>query len=188
MKLKEIAEKIDKSPENEDRWVDLEEIANELGIFKYIPDPENCRLKAYWIGNWYCTDSWVGYRMYFFDDEPVAVSTQDGRKSNESFEWFGPEAVKKVRNYILSLLDEEDPHVTYGDLEQDIGDHYSIAFNANVLDWSKGRYNGQPFKMLKRIKETPDYGIDTTVVIELPDGSAKVVNVRDIEFMFHVNQ
>lgn len=119
-------------------------------------------------------------------DEPVAVSTQDGRKCSEDFEWFGPEAVKKVKNYILSLIGEDDPHVKYGDLEQDIGDHYSIEFNAQVLDWSKAKYNGQPFKMLSRVKETPDYGIDTNVVIELPDGSAKVVNVRDIEFMFHV--
>ena len=185
MKLKEIAERIDKSPENEDRWFDIDAIAYDLGINHHI-DVEQTRLRAYWIGNWYCTDSWVGFRMYFFDDKPVAVSTQTGRKSNEEFEWFGPDAVKAVREYLLSLIDEEQTVITYGDLEQDIGECYKLRYNDEVLDWKKARYEGVPFDLIEKIKEKPDYGIDTKIKIKLPDGSEKIVNVHDLDFLFHV--
>lgn len=184
MKLKEIAERIDKSPENEDQWFGIDAIAYDLGINQHI-DVEQTRLRAYWIGNWYCTDSWVGFRMYFLDDKPVAVSTQTGRKCNEEFEWFGPDAVKTVREFLLSLVAEEQT-VTYGDLEQDIGEFYKVRFNAEVLDWKKARYQGLSFKLLEKIKEKPDYGIDTKIKINLPDGSEKIIDVHDLDFPFHI--
>ena len=186
MTLKEIAEKIDKSKKNEE-YVDLEKVAYEFEIYDHrIADVEQERLKAYWIGCWYCTDAWVGFRMYFLDDKPVAVSTQGGRKSDEEFEWFGADTVKTVREYILSLVAEKPVNVVISDIDNDIGDGYGIGFNCEVLDWTKARYNGEPFEHIERIKETPDYGIDTKNKIRLPNGEEKIVDIREMTFAFNL--
>lgn len=66
MKILEIANRIDKSEKNED-WISTEDIGNELEMS--VPHVEQDRLKCYWIANWYCTDTWVGLRMYFLDDQ-----------------------------------------------------------------------------------------------------------------------
>lgn len=102
MKLIDIANKIDKSKKNESH-INITDFDSEFNINLdyYI---EQDRLKAYYIGNWYCTDSYVGCRMYFFDDEPVAISFQQGRKFDEEFRWFSKDNALKVRDYLLSLM------------------------------------------------------------------------------------
>ena len=164
MKLIEIANKIDKSERNES-YIDLSEIAEMFGLslWGYV---EQDRLKAYHLGPWYCTDSWVGSRLYFFDDEFVAYSFQEGRKCDEKFKWVSKEAVDKVKNFILTFISKEDDWcISYCDINEDIGDSYKIGFNTQVLDWSKGRYQGSSFDMIERVKEKPDYDIDKEVKI-----------------------
>ena len=98
MKIIEIANKIDKSKKNEE-FVETDQFSDEFGYeFDWV---EQDRLKSYWIGNWYCTDSYVGFKMYFLNDVPVAVSSQSGRKSEEKFEWFSEELALRVRDYLI---------------------------------------------------------------------------------------
>ena len=79
MKLKEVIEKIDKSKANE-HWVDLQKIASEVGINDYVYDSEE-RIKSYFYISWLCTDTHVGAKIYFLDDEAVCVSYQSARKA-----------------------------------------------------------------------------------------------------------
>lgn len=185
MKLIDIAKNIDKSEKNES-YVDLEVLQRELDLPVY-GYAEQDRLKAFWVDNWYCTDSWVGGRMYFFDDEPVAYSYQQGRKCYENFAWFSQEAAEKVRDFVRDLMKEE-LRVRICDINEDIGDSYKISFNSEVLDWSMARLKGQPIEFIERVRETPDYGIDSNVKIRVPDtGEVLVIDVKDLDFLFHVN-
>lgn len=189
MKLIDIANKINKSKENED-WVDISVIGEEFGLNIYsYGNNEKDRLKSYWIGNWYCTDSWVGYKMYFFDGEPVGISSQIGRKCNEEFEWFSNELALKVMNYIISLSVDE---ISFSlcDINDDIGDGYKISFNANILSHHKNNVslNGEPVRIIERIRETPDYGIDQILKVKLSNGDFIDVNIEKLDFNFHINE
>jgi hypothetical protein len=184
MRLIDIANRIDKSKENED-WVDIEELGNEFDVD--VPYTEQNRIKCYWIGNWYCTDSYVGYRMYFLDDEPVAFSTQLGRKSDENFKWFNIESAKKVREYLISLINpvNEELNLAVWDINEEVGESFKIEFNAQILSKDRIKLNGEKVEILERIKNKP-YGIDTELKIKLQNGDEKHVDIRDLDFGYHV--
>lgn len=184
MKIIDIAKKIDKSSQNED-WIDTTVIGDELGVD--IPYVEQDRLKCYWVGNWCCTDTYVGYRMYFFDDEPIAFSVQNARKSDENFHWFSQELTVKVRDYLLTLIIEEenDLHVAICDINQDLGDNFKIDFNGQIITKDKVTLNDEKVEILERIKNEP-YGIDTELKVKLLNGEEKHVNIQDLDFGYHV--
>lgn len=186
MKLIDIARQIDKSDRNKD-WIDISEIGREfnLDVYDYISQD---RLQAYWIGNWCCTDTLVGYKMYFLDDEPVGVSVQKARKSDEEFEWFSKELAMRLRDYILSLMVEKDEELTFSicDINDDIGDGFRIQYNGNIVNPNKATLNNEPVTILERIKETPDWGIDQRLKIQLATGEVKEVDIRDLKFRFNL--
>ena len=185
MKLIDIVKRIDKSKGNES-YIDIVELGEELNVeCGYV---EQDKVKAYWIGNWYCTDSYVGYRMYFLDDEPVAVSSQIGRKYDETFEWFSKELALKVRDYLISIMSDitEEISLKLCNINDDIGDSYKISFNSEILNPEKATYNGEPIKILERIKENPDWGIDQQLKIELPDNEQKIIDINEIDFKFNL--
>ena len=184
MKLIDIAKRIDKSKENES-YIDIVELGEELNVeCGYV---EQDRVRAYWIGNWYCTDSYVGYRMYFLDDKPVAVSIQQGRKCDEEFAWFGRELALEVRSYLISIMQqEEEISLNFCNINDDIGDSYKISFNSEILNPERATYNGEPIKILERIKENPDWGIDQQLKIELPDTEQKIIDINEIDFKFNL--
>jgi hypothetical protein len=187
MKLRELAEKIDKSKENE-AYVDLTDFDGEFGMsFDYM---DQDRLKSYWAGNWYCTDSYVGYRMYYLDGEAVAFSTQYGRKSNENLYWFSEEAAIKVREYLVSLIlkNEETLNIELADFDKELGDGFTIEFNSQILNDEGATLNGDPVKIICRIKDTPDYGIDRKLMVELQNGQKQEVLITDLVFSYHLQK
>jgi len=183
MKLIDISKRIDKSKNNED-YVDSETISNEFNLDLYYVKQD--KLKSYWIGNWCCTDTWVGYKMYFLDDEHVAVSSQATRKSDENIEWFSKELALKIRDYLLSLMIKEDEKFTIGDINEDIGEGYKINFNEQIINRDKAEFNGEQVKILEYIKETPNWGIDTKLKIELTNGEIREVEVEELDFRFNI--
>lgn len=184
MKLRDIAKNILKEETNEG-WVDLEIIGEEVGVV--IDDASQDRLKSYYFAPWYCTDTWCGAKMYFLDDEPVCYSIQDGRKEYEEFSWFSKECAIKVKEYLISLKDKEDNslNIHIESLDEEVKETYKIHYNNEVINWNYGLYNGKPFKFIKRIIETPNYGIDKKVLIE-QDGKEFIVNIKDIDFKYLV--
>lgn len=185
MKIRDIINKIDKSEENED-WVDVSLLCNEFNLYDYYGSQN--RLKSYWLGNWCCTDTWVGYKLYFLDDEPVCFSIQKARKSDEVFKWFSKELAIKTKEYILSLIseDEEELNWDYCDVNEDIGDSYKIHYNGQVTNWSKATLNGEFVKFIERIRHENDWGIDKEVKIQLNNGEEKIVNIQDLDFKYHL--
>lgn len=190
MKIIDIAKNIDKSEANNTGYIDFDAIASDLGVpFSFYEDPPDTRLQAYWVANWCCTDSWVGYRMYFFEDEPVAISIQNGRKCGEDFHWFSEEAALKVKNHVLSLIARENNHFSICDINQDIGDSYKIEYLSEVLDWSMARYDGRSIELVQIIKDDKDYyGFSAKLKINVPDtGEQHIVELKDLDFVFHLS-
>lgn len=184
MNYLEIAQRIDKSPSNED-WINTEEIGNELGVDISYVNQE--RLKAYWLGSWQCTDTTVGYKVYFLDDEPVAFSSQSGRKSDEYFKWFGLDNAQKVKEYLLSLLLEEESklNIEVCDLNDELGIGYQIQFNSQVLNSDNVYHKGEKVEVIS-FKKTHPFGIDTSVTIKLPSGEEKEVEINKLTFGFYL--
>jgi len=186
MKLIEIANKIDKSKKNES-YIDTENFSSEFD-FDFGFNLQQDRIKAYWIGNWHCTDSYVGYRMYFLDDEPVAVSIQQGRKSDENFEWFSKELALKVRDYLIYLIskDEDELNIKLCNINDDIGDSYKISFNNEILNPNKATYNGESIEILEEIKDKNNWGIGSQLRIKLLNGEEKIIDIKEVDFKFNL--
>jgi len=181
MKLLEIANRIDKSKKNED-WISTEDIGEELEID--VPYVDQDRLKCYWIGHWCCTDTWVGYRMYFLDDEPVAYSTQRGRKYDEEFHWFSIETATKVKEYLLSLS-EKEMNINICDINKEFGNSFKIEFNSQIINEEHITIHGEKVAIVERIKKE-QYGMDKTLIIQLPSGETKEVNIKELDFNYHI--
>jgi hypothetical protein len=119
MKWSEAIKNLDTSPENE-AFVDIEPIAKAVGISFYYVDQN--WLKKFWITKWLCTDTYVGLAVYTLDGEPVAISTQTGRKMDEHISFLSEAAFKKVQEFIYKLWRaelEEEPS-EFVNLEEDI--------------------------------------------------------------------
>ena len=187
MKIKEAFEKVEKTKKNMD-WVDLTEIAQELNV-DYYGYTDDSDIKCYWLGNWKCTDTWVGYKCYFLNDEPLAFSIQNARKSNEKFYFVSEEMATKARNYILSLITEEDEMRinTIEDIEEDIKDGYKIHFIDQVLDWRKATYNGEKVKFIEKVVEDGHLPcIATKGRFKMNDNTVKILDIEDLVFLYNV--
>lgn len=183
MKLIEIANRVDKSKDNE-AWVNISEIGEEFNLdIDYV---EQDRLKSYWVGNWYCTDTWVGFKIYFLDNEAVAFSMQPARKSDEEFHWFSKELALKVKKYLLTLLIDEKMYINICNINEDLGDSYKIQFNSQILSCNKPMLNGEEITILERVRYENDYGIDRELKIQLKTGEEKIVNIEDLDFKYYV--
>ena len=80
---------------------------SEFEIYEYLEQPkDNERLTYCYYHRWICTDTEVGIRVWYFDNEPVCISWQPYRKSDESFGWISKDKFNQVRNYALSLKDD----------------------------------------------------------------------------------
>ena len=181
MRYVDITNNINKTSKNES-WIDIDVIGEELNLDLFNQSIDAERLKAYWIGQWYSTDEYVGFRMYFLDDIPVCFSVQEGRKTDEVFTWFSRENACRVREYLISLMKEKDDEVSVDvcDINSEAGDGYHIVFSENVLDWSKATLNGKPVQFIERIRDNPDYGIDTKIKIRDCNNEVLNVDVRDL--------
>lgn len=188
MKIIDIANKIDKSPKNES---DIN--FSELGyIFKLNLNcfwAESERLKCYWVVFWMCTDTEVGYKLYFLDDKPVAFSHQMYRTADENIRFFNNECSNAVKEHLLELMkDEEDVlNIEYCDINEDVGDDILIRYNGQVMDWSKATLNSEPIKFVERVGYRERYGADDEVKI-IHNEEYKIVKTQELRFKFNLKE
>jgi len=184
MKITDIINRLDK--ENNGAVVDTMVLGNELGIYD-MSWIEQERLNSYWVGNWHCTDSMVGYKIYFLDNEPVAWSSQTGRKSDETFFWFSEELAKRVRDYLLTLEEPTELSVELCDIEQEMGIGYQIDFSGQLYSHhlDNAYYNNIPVKIIEKLKHET-FNIDTLVVIQFENEKTETVHVKELEFGFNL--
>lgn len=192
MKLIDLINNVDKSEQNEEtsiRW-NLELFCNELNYsansWSLKQPDDNIRLKCYWAANHCCTDTYVGIRLYFLDDQFVALSTQAGRKCDEHIEWKDKSSAMNVLSYIRSIDDpEEIQEFNSMDLEEEMGDGYPIGYTGQMLV-KEVLYNGELVTVIKDKSEC--YTNFHNIVIRTGAGEEKTIDVRDILVPWYVKK
>ncbi len=184
MKLKEIVSKLDMSEGNqEDLWSIPDDMLYEFNLQgqNHISLESNTRFNCYWVGNHYCTDSWVGIRCYVLDGFPVAVSQQQGRKCDENFEWLDLESFQKTHKFVLSLLedDEEELNPTFADLEEDMGEGYKVSYVGQLLT-KDVEYQGAVVKVTKEQGRINGGYNFHTIEVDHPEQGLIEIDIRDI--------
>jgi hypothetical protein len=186
MKVKDIIKHINKSKEFEQE-ISICSFAMEVFDLHYIDFyNEQNRLKCFFLTNWYCTDTYVGKRVYFLDGEPVAISNQIGRKYDEKFTWVSKEAYDKTKNYILSFA--TDPEIEIDILEEndEMQEFYKVEFYSQMFKHHKENayYKGDKVKVLKSKESHNDKGffVKETVEILFEDGKTLWINTNEIDF------
>lgn len=105
MTILELIRNIDKSKQNED-IVDVSIVAREFNLM--IENVEQNRLKSYWVYKHFSDSVLTGVKIYFLNEEPIAITTRLGRKDKESFTWFSEELALKVKDYLKYFPEEEE--------------------------------------------------------------------------------
>jgi len=184
MTLKEAIDKIDKTnPKNEDSpsWGELF-----YEVFKTHDSfwSDDTRLKSYWVKVWYCTDSYVGIKAYFLDEELVCISDKVARKDSEDFEFVSKETFKKVKEYLKSLIQEteEEDCICLIDFEQEMGENYTVSYNTQILH-KNALYKGEIVEIIKTYFgfNTPDYFHSVEIKYQ---GEIIKVNVNELYFPY----
>jgi hypothetical protein len=147
MKLKDILRRVDKSNPN---WCCLDSVHEEVlhsqqrqefGIRDW---PKQERLKCYTLIRWLCTDTVVGWDVFFLDDEPVFYTTQDARKSDVKYTWASQDAFGKVQAFLESLIPEGgEPELTLWDPEEMTGTG-CFVYKGSWLGQTKAHLDGDP--------------------------------------------
>lgn len=182
MLLKEIIERIDKSEENRNS-IDFEALAFELNIyFDYTDvDDKDLRLTSYFLSPFDDDGFFCGEALYFFDNEFVAISYRASGASGEDFRWVSREAANTVRKYLLEI-DGFEAGLKFCDLKENHGNGYLIPYPDEVIDWSKGRYEGEKFKFIEIVGPCFNHRIR----IKTSDGTEMDVDTSEIEFSYHL--
>ncbi len=194
MKIKDIVQNVKKTKENR-IVLSASELAKHVNLNEYDFEWKNQdRLVGYFLSTWYCTDSSVGIRVYFLDDQPVAISSQWGRKMGEDMEWLSKETYYKVKAYVESfrISKEEDDNIELSDPDQEIGESYKIEFNGQLysFQWKIPKLNGESVEIIELVKEensTANY-VAQRVKIKNRDNKEEVVNIRQLDFPYYINE
>lgn len=182
MKIKDAINSVSKT---DGQNVDISRMSEEFNInnYEYV---EQERLKHYFLSTWYCTDQAVGMRVYFFDDKPVAVSTQTGRKSEENFYWVSNEAYMEVFNYVLSFVKQTAPKANILDMDEDIGEGFKIQFCCQRFRHQTNAMLGNiPVKIIGDAEDVKYTRINQHVVVE-HDGKQETVDINSLTFPFEL--
>jgi hypothetical protein len=181
MKLIDIINSIDLNDKNLQCEPDWNNICSALDLFSNSSYFEDSRLKAYHIITWYCTDSYVGSRAYFLDNEFVAISEQTGRKYDEEFRFVSKEAADKVRNYILSMQEYREPSLL--DVNEETSDYYSIGYPTQLLIQFH-KYGVYKDGRKVEITSSGRRNYERVLIMGKFEGSEneEVIDVRDVKF------
>lgn len=166
---------------------DISTLAEEFKIYDVEWD-ENEKIASYYYQVWLCTDTWVGGKVYFFEDIPVCLSWKPGRKSDEEIHWISTELAMKVKEYIYSLRCEEEYSISIirdQDMEEDMGSGYQVSYASQLINKDViHKYTKEPLKVIDT------YRTDITsqrIKVEYPDERQETIDIDDIEIPYLID-
>lgn len=171
IKLIDALRNVDKSDPS---WVNMEGLAEALGVNYDYDQDHGDRFKAYYLIKWYCTDTWVGVQAIFLDDELVAMSKQTARKESEQISFVSAEAADKVRELIYAKQ-----YVDLVESDMEVGPFYTVQFGSQLLT-KEGFYNGKPVTVVRTWEGYSGREMDMWRTVRVNDG--------DNEFNIPVNE
>lgn len=188
MKLIDILNRVDRSETNADTGLAYNDrLFEALGLTCSYESSEQLerRLKAYWLTRWYCTDTWVGTRVYFFDERPVAYSHQPARKSNERFYFVSQADAEALRSFLIQFQAQSPTdYEVIPNLDEDVLEaSHRLQFSGQLMDYL-GLYQGQPVEVdQKRLREMCR---DEYLQKNVPLTDGRVIPISEFEIPFHL--
>lgn len=187
MKLKEIIKNIDISHKYECNSYDL--CSTEFDIHEYLNQPNDFKLFTVRISKAYCTDTWVGKEILYFENKPVCLINQPYRKASKEYEWFSKKDFLLVRKYILSLREEIISEPTIIDLETEMGEGETMYEFSSYILQDEVIYT--PTKELVKVINTKplqrQYGLDKELLVQFKNGKEEIVSMFDITLPWLLN-
>lgn len=188
MKIKELIERIDVEAVIQDDKLchsGFRDVIYELQLDDRVGWGENVkqdRLFGAFVRVHYCTDTWVGLRVYVFDKEVVAFSAQPGRKSDLKFSWVSREAYNKVKSFCESFAEPQEDNILVIDDGVEIGEGYRIEFSGQLIPHihTTARFGKDIVSVLR--DANPRDIISDMVTIRYPDGTVGDVKVGCLIF------
>lgn len=187
MKLSELIAKVDRSKKNS-LSADVDAFCQALDINEYLGWDQRFdgRVKGYALTQWLCTDTHVGMNVYFMDDEPVAVSNQSARKSDTYLSFVSAEAAQKVKDFILSLVNNNAVDPVVCNLDEEMGDHYTVNYHSELLT-DKGFYGDDQVTVVRRRMYYGEHVDEWSKVdVILPDGTQDRIHLSDFKIPYHL--
>lgn len=187
MKISEIIQTVDKNSERNKCLANWDNFASLFDMwFDYDYDKFENGLTSFFFAKWLCTDTWVGGRVYYLNNEPVAVSWQPARKSDEDIEFLSLDAIVKVKEFMLDCRTDEDNHSNLlTDMDKDYGNGYRVSYGSQLLrkdcihkPTGKSSTVIETFRGMDQIKKW------SKVVIQFDDSSTQTVDMADLIFSF----
>jgi hypothetical protein len=137
MKLADLLARLDRSRDNRNLHFCFTRIAEELELYNTLlpEDMQQCPLSCYTLSQWYCTDSYVGIDVYYFQDECALITQQQSRGCSPDYYWASAEMKAKVFTYIDSLqqVHEADDHASYFDPNEEMGEYHQVSYSSELL-------------------------------------------------------
>lgn len=131
--LRKLVSEIDFNNKQLETSPSFESLGNLFDFREYVWTEEE-RLRCFFINPHYCTDTWVGIRAYFLDEELICLSSQNAIKSDEDFEFVSNELAAKLKSYLITLLKEENDEIDIlDDFDVEIPDTYGVEYNTQIL-------------------------------------------------------
>lgn len=177
MKIKDIIQNINKEAFDVPAW---EELAQLFEIYNLYWS-EDKRLCNYVVKSWNCTDTWVGWYAYFLDDEFICFSTQNARKSSPSFKFISVDAKVKLKNYLQSLVEDNDRNIEYINIDDEIESTYKLDYSNQLISrfHKEAVYGNEKVIVIKVDRSGKD------VMIKFENSITKIVNITDLSFHYN---
>ena len=191
MKMRDLINAVDRSEKNFTS-ADIDDFCRELNLNEYPGWNQQFEdaVKGYWLIKWLCTDTWVGYAVYYMDNEPIAISVQTARKNPTAYEFVSLEAATKLRKFILECLGESEFTPTIMDLDEETDPYYTISYSSQLLV-DEGVLYGRPVKLVRKCHrwDDPELKMDEMMVsyVDEPDHVFKI-DANDFKIPLHVNE
>jgi hypothetical protein len=135
MILSELISNIDKSEKNSNS-PDIEHYSNELGVINNSWFDEPDKIKVFWLWKRYDTGSYVGIEAIYLEDEFIGLNTTTGRKNGKGeLEFVSKEAPIKLREYIVSLMndDDDEDNISIIDMTEEMGEGIPLSYSSQLL-------------------------------------------------------
>lgn len=189
MKLRDLIHAVDRSKDNTTS-ANIDLFCRELDLNEYPGhiDQFDEAVQGHWLIKWLCSDTWVGYIVYFMDNEPVAISSQMARKSSKELQFVSLEAAAKLRQFILECIGTPEFTPSVANLDEETDPYYTVSYSSQLLV-SHGFFNGHKVKVERRCYrfDDPELQMDELMVSYLtePDVSFKIA-ARDFSIPMHI--
>jgi hypothetical protein len=120
----------------------------------------------------------------FLDNEPVALSSQLGRKCSTNYEFISHETASKVKDFILSLPLNPEQTYSIANIDRDVSGTYSVAF-VDQLSTSHGFYDGYFCTIISKNGENIE---KQEITVKLENNLIKTIDITEFKIPLLLSQ